>query len=133
MASGVIVHGEQLRQDEMTNHHPCDGMTAAETRAFEDIATGRPPRCSQKTLLRLIEAGLVIKYIRRVLTSEGLPLINIWDYEIPLSAHCEFCEWSSQTRGNRPNSPLATRAKGRDKRARNSIAPQNLSLFPETD
>jgi hypothetical protein len=116
----------------MTSHHPCDGMTAAETRAFEAIATGRPPRCSQKTLLRLIEAGLVIKHIRQF-TNEGLPLINVWDYQIPVSAHYEFCEWSSQKPGNRPNNPLAARAKGRNKRARNSVAPQNLSLFRETD
>lgn len=117
----------------MTSHHPCEGMTAAERRAFEAIATGRPPRCSQKTLSRLIEAGLVIKYIRQVFTNDGLPLVKVWDYEIPFAAHYEFCEWSSQNPDDQPDTPLCSQEKGRNKRAKKSVRPQNLSLFPETD
>jgi hypothetical protein len=48
-------------------------MTKAEIAAFEAIAINRPPRCSNRTLDRLLACGVIEKYEKKALFRDGLP------------------------------------------------------------
>jgi len=53
--------------------HPCQGMTKAEISAFEAIAINRPPRCSNRTLERLLARGVIARDEKRISSRDGLP------------------------------------------------------------
>jgi hypothetical protein len=75
--------------------HPCEGMTRAETKAFEAIAINLKPRCSVRTLNRLVERGLISKQERRIASGDGLPAAVFVEYYVPLPIHILFCEWAA--------------------------------------
>jgi hypothetical protein len=76
--------------------HPCHGMTQAETKAFEAIAINLKPRCSRKTLARLLARGVIMKKDNRVAFRDGLPPSNVEEYYVPLPIHMQWCEWAGQ-------------------------------------
>ena len=67
--------------------HPCRGMTRAEIAAFEAIAINRSPRCSKRTLEKLLSRRVIEKSDRKAL------LDNCF---VPLPIHIQWCEWASQ-------------------------------------
>jgi hypothetical protein len=70
-------------------------MTKAETQAFEAIAINLKPRCSRKTLARLLERGVIMKDEKRVAFRDGLPPSVVDEYYVPLPIHIRWCEWAS--------------------------------------
>jgi hypothetical protein len=76
--------------------HPCYGMTKSETKAFEAIAINLTPSCSKKTLIRLLERGVIVKQEKRVPFCEGLPAAVVDQYYVPIPIHMQWCEWASQ-------------------------------------
>lgn len=83
----------------MKTKHPCHGMSRAEITAFEAIAVNHDPRCSKKTLERLLERGLIAKQDRLVHFSDGLPPSIATDFYVPLPVHIQFCEWAGEKYG----------------------------------
>jgi hypothetical protein len=70
-------------------------MTRAEINAFEVIAINQRPRCSKKTLDRLLERGLIEKLEKKVHFRDGLPPSIMTDFCVPLPIHYQWCDWSA--------------------------------------
>ena len=76
--------------------HPCYGMTRAQTKAFEAIAINLKPHCSNETLIRLLDRGVIMKQEKRVAFRDGLPPSVMDEYYVPLQIHIQWCEWAGQ-------------------------------------
>jgi hypothetical protein len=70
-------------------------MTKAEIAAFEAIAINRSPRCSNRTLDKLLARGVIEKYEKTALFHDGLPPAIATDFFVPLQVHMQWCEWAS--------------------------------------
>ena len=86
---------------DMKTKHPCDGMTRAEVNAFEAIAINQKPRCSKKTLDRLLERGLIEKLEEKRSFRDGLPPAIMTDFYVPLPIHYQWCVWAAGRYGAR--------------------------------
>ena len=69
---------------------PHPGRTSAERRALDRVGCGEPPRCSPKTLRRLLDDGLLIDQggeTRR----DALGFYTVPSYAMPLAVHYAWC------------------------------------------
>lgn len=69
---------------------PHPGRTSAERRALDKIGCGEPPRCSPKTLRRLLDDGLLIDQGREV-RRDALGAYTVPCYAMPLPVHYQWC------------------------------------------
>jgi hypothetical protein len=83
----------------MTIQHPCHGLSRAERNAFEAIAINLKPKCSARTIQRLLERGLIAKQEKSVHFSDGLPPLVVDDFYVPLPVHLQWCEWGAERYG----------------------------------
>jgi hypothetical protein len=102
--------GASRRVRRMTDStkHPCEGMTASETKAFERIAAGMAPRCSAKTIEKLLGAGLIERH-KRTVAVDRLGPVFVYEYSVPIAVHFQWCEHVSRPRakGHRSKRPAA--------------------------
>ena len=76
--------------------HPCKGMTAAQRRWFEAIATGTHGSLApKKVMAALLEKGVVEHTGQREI-SPGPMVVTIQDYAIPLGLHAQWCAWCAE-------------------------------------
>lgn len=80
----------------MKTAHPCKGMTKAQRRDFELIATGQYPLGGHKTIDALESHGLIVEGAPQVLGRDALGLITIPSWSVPLPIHAQWCEWASE-------------------------------------
>lgn len=86
-----------MSEQDMTEH-PCNGMTKAQIATFERVAINMPPTATMKTILALIERGLIVK-TEHVIGRDALGDIAINEYHVPLPIHAQWCEWCSEQPG----------------------------------
>jgi hypothetical protein len=77
--------------------HPCAGMTPAQRRDFELIATGQRPRGGYQTINKLKARGLIEDAPPKVLGRDALGVIAIPQWTVPLSVHMQWCKWCNET------------------------------------
>jgi hypothetical protein len=92
--------------------HPCEGLSRAATGAFNAIAVGLAPRCSEKTLTLLLDRGLVEQRAHQVRLKDGLPPTTRFEYWVPYPHHIQWCNWGADSRPRRRSA-----AKERNKRS----------------
>lgn len=80
----------------MATHHPCRGMTRAQRRDFELIATGRRPLGGYLTLKKLKERGLIEDGPPEVLGRDALGKITRPTWTVPLAVHMQWCQHCSE-------------------------------------
>src|SRR5258708_7460737 len=83
--------------------HPCQGMTKAEISAFEAIAINRPPRCSNRTLERLLARCVIAREEKRISLRDGLPPSVVSTFYVPLAIHMQWCEWTGERHRGGPD------------------------------
>jgi hypothetical protein len=71
-------------------------MTKAEIAAFEAIAINRPPRCSRRTLEKLLSRGVIETQEERIAFRDGLPPSVVDHFFVPLPIHIQWCEWAAE-------------------------------------
>ena len=76
--------------------HPCKGMTKAQIRDFELIATGSRPRGGHMILRKLKERGVIVDAPPKTLGRDRFGLIQVPDWDVPLPIHAQWCEWCSE-------------------------------------
>lgn len=76
--------------------HPCKGMTPAQRRDFELIATGQRPRGGYRTINALRDRGLIENAPPKVIGRDALGLIKIPDWFVPLHVHAQWCQWCGE-------------------------------------
>lgn len=76
--------------------HPCQGMGRSALQTFEEIAIGLPPRAGPKTILKLLESGLIMRGLDEFLGQDALGKIAVPTYFVPVPVHAQWCEWCDQ-------------------------------------
>lgn len=76
--------------------HPCKGMTPAQRRDFELIATGQRPKGGYLTLRRLKARGLVEDAPPKILKSTRFGDIEIAQWQVPIPVHMQWCQWATE-------------------------------------
>jgi hypothetical protein len=76
--------------------HPCKGLPRAARHAFEVLTIGQQPQCTPKTLVLLLERGLIERDDDRIVGRDCFGLVTISEYFVPLHVHHQFCEWASE-------------------------------------
>lgn len=77
--------------------HPCVGMTPAQRRDFELIATNQRPRGGVLTLRALKARGLIEDAPPRVVGRDRFGDIVVPNWSVPLSVHMQWCEWADHS------------------------------------
>lgn len=82
--------------------HPCKGMTTAQRRAFERIATGDacPARVQPGVIARLMERGVIERGPNKVLGRDRFGIVSIPQYFVALRLHAQWCAWCSERNAN---------------------------------
>lgn len=76
--------------------HPCKGMTAVQTAAFERIAIGMSPMAGKETIKALLDKDLIIKLPDRLVSGGIYGPVRIARYDVPVPTHIQWCEWASE-------------------------------------
>jgi len=74
--------------------HPCKGMTRAQRRDFELIATGHRPRGGDTTINKLRARGLIADAPQEVLGRDVIFIVPVWYVPIPI--HMQWCKWAAE-------------------------------------
>lgn len=73
------------------------GLSRPQREAFEQIAIGDGlPRANKKTLVKLLERGLIERGEDKVLGRDCFGSITIPQYYVPIPIHKAWCGWCSQ-------------------------------------
>jgi hypothetical protein len=78
--------------------HPCEGLSAAARRAFDEIAAGNVPKASARTLDRLVELGLVERTVHLTHFADGLPAARTYVFSVSIPLHIAWCEHTTSAR-----------------------------------
>lgn len=76
--------------------HPCAGMTKAQKKAFEMIATGRDYGLHASSVDALVAAGLVLRLRDQIIGRDAFGAISVPRYEVPLPVHMQWCQWCAE-------------------------------------
>jgi hypothetical protein len=76
--------------------HPCAGMTEAQRRDFELIATGQRPRGTVGTISALKKAGLIVDAGHKLVGKDRFGDIFIPEWAVPIPIHAQWCKWASE-------------------------------------
>lgn len=93
--------------------HPCDSMKKAEIGAFDRVAAGGAPRCSDRTIARLVERGLIERHLVRVASNDHFGPIVKHEYSVPIALHIEWCDWMTRPKTRSKRGASAPAAPGR--------------------
>lgn len=75
--------------------NPCEGMSKSEVQAFERIAFGASPRCSEGTIRKLLDAGLIERH-EVILAVDRLGPVLKYEYSVPIPIHFQWYEYKSK-------------------------------------
>ena len=70
------------------------GLTKAQQKGFERIACNLPPGCTERTLVALLDAGLIERTEHAQRTALGT--FVHYEHRVPIPVHMEWCEWCSE-------------------------------------
>lgn len=80
--------------------HPCAGMTPAQRRDFERIATNERPLGGYRVIKALENRGLIERDEPKQVGKDALGPIMVPQWFVPLAYHMQFCRWASERHGN---------------------------------
>ena len=75
--------------------NPCEGMSKSEAQAFERIAFGASQRCSEGTIKKLLDAGLIERH-EVIIAVDRLGPVLKYEYSVPIAIHFQWCEYKSK-------------------------------------
>lgn len=82
-------------RDSSKPRHP--GRSAAERRILDEVGCGQnTPRAYQKTLDRMVAAGLLTFLGHETIGRDALGAIRLPVYEMPAHVHIRWCEFHAQ-------------------------------------
>ena len=70
--------------------HPCDSFFSEAATAFDSIARGEPPNCSQQIMNALITAGLIRRTVRVISRDSCGPILR-YGYAVPADLRAQWC------------------------------------------
>jgi hypothetical protein len=76
--------------------HPCEGLSIAEVRAFDAIASGAEPTNARYSLSQLARLGYLKETGWPKYPDEQAEQSAVHRYRIPVSLHIEWCQWIIQ-------------------------------------
>ena len=76
--------------------HPCEGLSIAEVRAFDAIASGAEPTNARYALPQLARLGYLKETGWPRYPGGEAEQLAVHRYKIPVSLHIEWCQWIIQ-------------------------------------
>lgn len=85
-----------VTQDQAMTDHPCKGMTPAQRRDFELIATNQRPMGGVQTIKALKKRGLIADAPPKRVGVDQFGPVMVPDWYVPLPVHMQWCQWCSE-------------------------------------